>query len=240
MRVTWTGARPSLRAANRPANPPPTITTRWEPDVAAMARPDLFVLYGPRGWSARRVVPAVPVGQQPVRLLRAPGPAGVRVDGRDVAEHRVDDPPGGLDGVLAGEELPFAVEGGADQPVVRALVAAGLLGEGQLLGLRLPAGAGLLAREREGDRGLRPDPEPQLVAVRQRGQAEDVAGRVLEPDGDLGRGDRHGLAGPDHDRHPGPPPRVRLQPDGDVGLHGRVGVDARHVAVALVLAAHAA
>ena len=29
------------RAANRPANPPPTITTRREPDVAAMARPDL-------------------------------------------------------------------------------------------------------------------------------------------------------------------------------------------------------
>src|SRR5215468_3211407 len=28
MRVTWTGARASVRTANKPAKPPPTITTR--------------------------------------------------------------------------------------------------------------------------------------------------------------------------------------------------------------------
>src|SRR5215472_8023952 len=132
------------------------------------------------GWSALGVVPGVPVGQQPVGLLRAPGPAGIRVDGRDVADDRVDDPPGGLDGVLPGEKHTLPVQRSADQPVVRALVAAGPLGERQVFGLRLPARTGLFAREPEGDRGLGPDPEPQLVAVRQRGETEDVAGRVLE------------------------------------------------------------
>src|SRR5262249_43012732 len=34
--VTCTGARRSARAANRPANPPPTITTRRDPDVSVM------------------------------------------------------------------------------------------------------------------------------------------------------------------------------------------------------------
>src|SRR5215467_6445754 len=118
------------------------------------------------GSSACGVVPGVPLGQQPVRLLRPPGPAGIRVDGRDVAEDRIDDPPGGLDGVLPGEKHTLPVQRGADQPVVRALVAAGPLGERQVFGLRLPARTGLFAREPEGDRGLGPDPEPQLVAVR--------------------------------------------------------------------------
>src|SRR5215468_7955257 len=44
IKVTCTGARPSARAANRPANPPPTITTRRESDVAAMAHPDPSVV----------------------------------------------------------------------------------------------------------------------------------------------------------------------------------------------------
>src|SRR5215467_11664925 len=190
------------------------------------------------GSSACGVVPGVPLRQQPVRLLRPPGPAGIRVDGRDVAEDRVDDPPGSLDGVLPGEKHAVAVQGGADQPVVWALVAAGPLGERQVLGLRLPPGAGLFARQPQGDRGLRPDPEPQLVAGRQRGQAEDVTRRVVEPDTDLGGGDRHRLAGPDHDRHPGPPPGIGLQPDGGEGLHRRVLRDALDIQVTLILAAH--
>src|SRR5262249_5083470 len=105
------------------------ITTRREPDVAAMARPDLFVLYGSSGWSALGVVPGVPVGQQPVRLLGAPAALGVGVDWRGVTEHRVDDLPGRLDGVLLGEQPALALQGGADQLVVGALVAAGPLVE---------------------------------------------------------------------------------------------------------------
>src|SRR5215469_16356947 len=91
------------------------------------------------------VVPGVAFGQEPVCLLRAPGPAGVGVGGYLVAEDGVDDAPGVLDGVLAGEELPLALQRGADEPVVGALVAAGVLGEGQVLGLGFPARAGLFA-----------------------------------------------------------------------------------------------
>src|SRR5215467_6156926 len=127
------------------------------------------------GWSALWVVPGVPFGQQAVRLLGAPAALGVGVEGHDVAEHRVDDPPCGLDGVLLSEQPALPLQRGADQPVIGALIAAGMLGERQLLGLRFPADAWLLAREREGDRGLRPHPEPQLVAVRQRRQPEQVA-----------------------------------------------------------------
>src|SRR5215468_6641298 len=195
-RVTSTGARRSPRAANRPAKPPPMITTRRRLSWSFMARPTSCSVRS-SGGSACRVVPGVPVGEQPVGLLGTPAALGVGVDRHDVTEHRVDDLPGVLDGVLPGEQPALIVERGSDQPVVGALVAAGLLRERQFFGLRLPAGPRLLAREREGDRGLRPDPEPQLVAVRQRGEAEDIAGRVAELDSDLGGGDRHALAGPD-------------------------------------------
>ena len=46
------------------------------------------------------------------------------------------------------------------------------------------------------------------------------------------------LARPDQDRHPGPAPGIGGEPDRDVRLHGRIRVDAVHLAVALVLAAH--
>ena len=132
-----------------------------------------------------------PVGQQPVGLLGTPAALGVGVHRRHVAEHLVHDLPGSLDGVLPGEQPALPVQRSTDQPVVGPLVSPGLLGERQFLHLRLPARAWLLAREREGDRGLGPDPEAQLVVGRQRGEAEDVAGRVAEPDGHLGGGDRH-------------------------------------------------
>ena len=53
--------------------------------------------------SACGVVPAVPVGQQRVGLFRSPAAALIGVCGNDVVEHRIDDLPGGLHGVLAGE-----------------------------------------------------------------------------------------------------------------------------------------
>src|SRR5205809_295662 len=105
------------------------------------------------GWSALWVVPGVAVGQQPVRLLRAPGAAGVGVDRHGVAQHRIHDLPGGLDGVLPREHPALPLQRGADQPVIGTLVTPGLLGERQLFRLRLPADARLLAREGEGDRG---------------------------------------------------------------------------------------
>src|SRR4249920_10864 len=237
MRVTRTGARRSILAANSPANPPPMITTRrWLP-CSFMARSDHVVL---DGWirSAGRIVPAVPAGQQPAGFGRAPAAPGVGVYGRDVAEHRVDDPPGGLDGVLTGKQPAVPVQGRADEPVVRAHVRAGLPGERQILQQRLHSGAWLLTRQGEADRRLRPDPEAQRVTHGERIDAEHVMRRPLEADADLGGGDRHALAGPDQDRHALPAPGVGGEPDRDEGLRGRFRVDPLDLVVALVLAAY--
>src|ERR1022692_5064453 len=79
--VIANGPRRSARTANRPAKPPPMTTTRCG-----------------RAWmsigSAFRVEPGIAVGQQRVGLLRTPAVLRVRVRGNDVAEDRVDDPPG--------------------------------------------------------------------------------------------------------------------------------------------------
>src|SRR5215471_14457169 len=138
------------------------ITTRRRLSWSFMAPPACLSCPAIPGGSACRVVPGVPVGEQPVGFLGAPAALGVGVDGRGVAEYWVHDLPGGLDRVLPGEQPALVVERGTDQPVVGALVGPGLLRERQFFGLRLPARAWLFAREGEGDRGLRPDPEPQL------------------------------------------------------------------------------
>src|SRR5690242_10001966 len=104
------------------------ITTRRRLSWSFMARPTSCSVRT-SGGSACRVVPLVSFGEQPVGLLGAPAALGVGVDGRGVAEDRVDDLPGVLDGVLPGEQPALVVERGADQPVVGALVAAGLLRE---------------------------------------------------------------------------------------------------------------
>src|SRR5215467_9917787 len=113
------------------------ITTRRRLPWSLIARPASLVLSA-TGLSACWVVPGVPVGEQAVRLLGPPGTLGVGVDGHDVAEHRVDDLPRVLDGVLPGEQPALVVEGSADQPVVGTLVGPGLLGERQILRLGLP------------------------------------------------------------------------------------------------------
>jgi hypothetical protein len=62
--------------------------------------------------------------------------------------------------------------------------------------------------------------------------------RSLEPDIDLGGGDRQALTGPDQDRHVGPAPDVGGEPDRDVTLRCRFRVDAGHLVIAVVLATH--
>ena len=57
---------------------------------------------------ARWVVPGLAGGEQAGGLVRTPGAAGVGVDGDDVADHGVDDAPGGLDGALVGEQPALA------------------------------------------------------------------------------------------------------------------------------------
>lgn len=58
--------------------------------------------------SSGRVVPRHVVRQEAVGLRGTPAAAGVDIDRNDVAEYRVHDAPGGLDGVLPGEEPAIA------------------------------------------------------------------------------------------------------------------------------------
>src|SRR5262249_62032203 len=121
-------AAPLHAAGPRPARRP--RRRRSLPGGRRMLRPWLAPIFRSvwsAGWSARRVVPGVPVGQQPVRFLGAPAALGVGVDRHGVAEYRVHDPPGGLDGVLPGELPALPLQPRAVQPVVRALLAARVL-----------------------------------------------------------------------------------------------------------------
>ena len=61
---------------------------------------------------------------------------------------------------------------------------------------------------------------------------EQLGRRPAELDGDLGGALGQPLAGPQEERHAGPPPGVQLQPHGDVGLGRRVGRDALLLKVA--------
>src|SRR5215471_88923 len=70
MRVTCSGAF-SRRAANRPANPPPMITTRRGPDVAAMARPDLSLCIFIQVWIVM-VIARGPLGIALMGVLPTP------------------------------------------------------------------------------------------------------------------------------------------------------------------------
>ena len=159
------------------------------------------------------------------------------MDRHGVAEHRVHDLPGGLDGVLHRELHALAVQRGADQPVVGALVAPGPVGERQVFGLRLPAGARLLSLQHEADPRFGPDAEPERVGGTLGLDAEHVLRRVPEGDADLGRGDRHALPRPDQYRHARPPPRVHREPDRDEALRRRARVDSLHLVIPLVLPA---
>src|SRR6266536_2434727 len=201
-----------------PAKPPPTITA-----VAL---------------SAVWVIPGLSLREQVVGRGRAPGPPCVRVQRGDVPQDRVHHPPGGLDRVLPGEQPLLAVERRADEPVVGPHVRAGLLREDPLVDLRLQPRPLLLARDREPHLRLRPDAEPEGVHALERVEAEDVLGWPAEPEGDLGRGDRHALASADEDRHALPAPGIGGEPDRDERFDRRARGDARDVAVALVLTAH--
>src|SRR5262245_29375091 len=79
----------------------------------------------------------------------------------DVAEDGIDNTPGGLHCILACEREVHALQRRTDEPVVRSHVRAGVYGEGQLLDLRLPTRARLLADEAQPDLRLGPNAEPK-------------------------------------------------------------------------------
>src|SRR3954464_3671830 len=68
--------------------------------------------------------------------------------------------------------------------------------------------------------------------------AECLAWRSFKLHEDLGRGNRQFLAGPNVDRHAGPPPVVDRQLDRDEGLNGGVRTHTRDAAIADVLPSH--
>jgi hypothetical protein len=94
--------------------------------------------------SASRIVPGV-TGQECVGFFRTPTVACVLINRTDVAENRIHHAPGRLDRILPGERDMYPFQGGTDQPIVRAHIRSRLQGEDQVIDLRIPAGAGLLA-----------------------------------------------------------------------------------------------
>ncbi len=74
------------------------------PFSSAIGKRPLFPHLPPSG----RVVPRLVVRQEAVGLVGAPAAADVAMDWDHVAEYRVDDAPGGFDGVLPGEEPAIA------------------------------------------------------------------------------------------------------------------------------------
>ena len=186
------------------------VVARGRPSPAALhPRPARPRPARPRPVAVRdlsdRVVPGLVRRQQRARV-RSPAAASVGNHRAHVAEYGIDDPPGGLHRVLLGEQPALAVESGADKPVVGAHVRPGMLGEGKFLHLRLPAATRLLPHQGQGSATVRVDAEPQAIGRALAAKPERVVRWPLEPDAHLGRGDWKALAGPDHDRHPGPAP----------------------------------
>src|SRR6478736_8137436 len=188
--------------------------------------------------SAGRVVPGVTSRQERVGFFRTPTAARVLMNRNDIAENRIHHAPGRLDRILPGERDVYPFQGGTDQPIVRAHVRSGLQGEDQIIDLRIPAGAGLLADQAQTYLRLGPDPEPQFDATRGITELKDVVRSGPEVDLDLGGGDRHRLSGSDGDRHAGPAPGIQRQAHRNIALDRRMWIDTRHVAIALVLTSY--
>ncbi len=78
-----------------------------------------------------RLAPLRVAGQQLVRTGRAPRPLGIAFHWRRGIQQRLYDPPRLLDAVLPGEQARFALQGIAEQPLVRLRQIPELLGEDQ-------------------------------------------------------------------------------------------------------------
>jgi len=122
---------------------------------------------GRQGDDARRIArPGQPRGVGWPDVLAGMGTRGP-------AEHRVDDLPRGLDGVLPGEQPPLVVERGADQPVVVRLCGVCRLEDLELAVDRGHAGAGSTAGSNRGVPGRRS--RPQITACSSIGPLDRVS-----------------------------------------------------------------
>ena len=179
-----------------------------------------------------------PPRKQAIRLGRSPAPRLVERERRRVAKHRLDDPPLGLDQVLAGEQARISGHRRLQEPGVRRHLVGRLPADHQLDRQQvffLP----LLAYHRA-DRddllGIESNADIIMRMIERLGGHVSLGGRV-EADHDLGRRLGQALAGSNQERHIGPAPRIDFQPDRGERLDLRVGGDPFFLAVAHVLAA---
>src|SRR5205823_14239684 len=135
----------------------------------------------------------------------------------------VDDRPGGLDAVLAGEERLVAFQSVAEKPLVGLVFARLLVAQVELALTADELLTWLLDSGSERDGGLGREPEAQVVrrAGARPGIAEHPLRRRLELDEHLGHRPGQALARAEIPWHPTPAPVV------DVKAHGRVGRDLR-------------
>src|SRR5436305_12410097 len=113
------------------------------------------------------LVPLADSADEPVGALRPPGAGRVRVDRPGLLQQRLDDPPGLLDGVFAGEELAVAADRVVEQPLVRLRVLARDLLEQHLeVGRIERLLAGPPGEEADSRAWFRLDPDHELVRLR--------------------------------------------------------------------------
>ncbi len=163
------------------------------------------------------------------------------MDRRAVRQGRIDHAPGLLHHVLAREPVSVAVERIVEQPLVGLLP---LTERGVEVHLKID-GSGedaptrLLGLQGHRDPRILPQPQPHQVRLRVAvGSGEQRLGRTGQLDHGLERGGRHHLSGTHEERHPGPPPRVDVQPERGERLGRRAGGHPRLVPVVVELAAH--
>ena len=129
---------------------------------------------------------------------------------------------------------------GVQQHLVRGRPLAALLGELGVQGTASgPARVGAVRVDLEPNARRRIELDDELVGLRPAavGNVKPEPRRMLEDQPHLGQRGRQELAGADVERHAGPAPVVDVEPEGGVGLGGRVRRDSVDLAVAVVLAA---
>src|SRR6476646_2071574 len=160
-------------------------------------------------------VPAAHALDELVGFLRPPRAGLVLVHRAGAVNDRVNDGPGGLDDVLAGEERGVAEHRVAQQPLVRLHAAADALRGGvdhaELDGLSEHALARFLRTRADRDLHLGTQPEAHVVAHVRSRLVEDHLRRVVQLDEDLGHRLLEALARAHEERHAGPTPRADPQ-----------------------------
>ena len=141
--------------------------------------------------------------------------------------------------ISAGEQRLVTVDRVVDQPFVRRHHTRCVIAHEQLhvsADLFVPRTLG--AYPEGHGHPIRPQPEPQVVAVTRQRFVEQVLRRPVERRQHLGGRDGQVLSGPDQKGHPSPAPRVEVEAERGIRPGRRSCRDARLLGVAEVLRAH--